>query len=199
MTRLILVEDDIALRKQLAFALEQSYEIAEAGDRQQLAEITKDFHPEVAIVDLGLPPSEQGPEEGLAAAEYLMEKFNSKIIVLTGQTTKESAVKSLESGCFDFLTKPIEIEKLVFSIERAELFAETEEELSRRGTEKIEFHAEIGNGLQNIRETAEKNLILKILSDTNFNVYQSAKTLGVKRESLYYFMKKFNIERSDDN
>jgi DNA-binding NtrC family response regulator len=199
MARIILIEDDNALRKQLRFALEPKHEIKEAGDRPQAIDISESFRPEIAVVDLGLPPNEQTPSEGLATAGCLIENFQTKVIILTGQTTKEAAINSLEKGCFDFLTKPIDIEKLLFSIERAELFLDTEEELKKRGMEKIEFHAEIGKGLQDIRETAEKNLILKILNETGFNVYKSAKILGVKRESLYYFMKKFNIERRSDD
>ncbi|NLT24614.1 MAG: Fis family transcriptional regulator, partial [Syntrophorhabdus sp.] len=56
---------------------------------------------------------------------------------------------------------------------------------------------EVGKGLQPAREEAEKNIILKVLKDTNFNVYKSAKLLGVKRESVYYFIKKFGFRRED--
>jgi DNA-binding NtrC family response regulator len=198
MSRLLIVEDDTALRKQLQFALESQHEVKEAGDRQQTEEILKNFTPQIAIVDLGLPPNEQSTEEGLAIAKVLVE-LQCKVIILTGQKTKEAAMDSLENGCFDFLFKPIEMEKLIFSIQRAELFIETEAELKNSGIEKIEFHTEMGKGLQEIRESAEKNLIIKVLNDTGFNVYQSAKILGVKRESLYYFMKKFGIERKNES
>ena len=57
----------------------------------------------------------------------------------------------------------------------------------------------MGGGLQLAREEAEKNIIMKVLRDTNFNIYRSAKILGVKRESLYYFIKKFGWKREDDN
>jgi transcriptional regulator with PAS, ATPase and Fis domain len=57
----------------------------------------------------------------------------------------------------------------------------------------------VGKGLQPAREEAEKNIILKMLRDTNFNVYKSAKLLGVKRESLYYFIKKFGLKREGDD
>ncbi|PLX65890.1 MAG: hypothetical protein C0603_13015 [Denitrovibrio sp.] len=79
------------------------------------------------------------------------------------------------------------------------LFLDTEQELKNRGVEQLEITIEVGKGLQDIREKAEKNLIMKILNDTGFNVYKSAKILGVKRESLYYFIKKFNLVRDKDD
>lgn len=199
MARILLVEDDEALRKQLVFTLENDNTVFEAGNRNQAVSALKKCNPEIAIIDLGLPPNEHSPEEGLFVIEHINSLYNCKIIVLTGQTTKEAAVRSLETGCFDYLEKPVNIDQLLFSIERAKLFLDTEMELKNRGVEKLEIQVEVGKGLQDIREQAEKNLIMKILNDTGFNVYKSAKILGVKRESLYYFIKKFNLERDKDD
>lgn len=199
MARIIIIEDDEALRKQLRFTLENENTIAEAGNRNEAMAVLKEFTPEIAILDLGLPPNENSPAEGLFLIDHICGQYPTKIIVLTGQTTKEVAVKSLETGCFDYLEKPVNTDQLIFSVERAKLFLETEQELKNRGVEKLELQVEIGNGLQNIREKAEKNLIIRILKETGFNVYKSAKILGVKRESLYYFIKKFNLERGQDD
>jgi transcriptional regulator with GAF, ATPase, and Fis domain len=48
-----------------------------------------------------------------------------------------------------------------------------------------------------VREEAEEKLVRQVLKDTGFNVYKSAEKLGIKRESIYYFMKKFQISRDD--
>jgi len=199
MANIILIEDDEALRKQLCFTLESDHEISEAGNRVEAIAVLKDKNPEIAILDLGLPPNENTPDEGLFLINHIMSNYSCKIIVLTGQNTKEAAVKSLEGGCFDYLEKPVNIEQLLFSIERAKLFLDTEGELKSRGFEKLELQVQIGKGLQEIRESAEKNLIIRILNETGFNVYKSAQILGVKRESLYYFIKKFNLERDRDD
>jgi len=199
MTKILLIEDDTALRKQLCFTLENENTVCEAGNRLQAVERAKSCNPDIAIVDLGLPPHENSPVEGLFIIDHLNQNYTCKIIVLTGQTTKEAAVRSLEMGCFDYLEKPVNIKQLLFSIDRAKLFLDTEQELRNRGVEKLEIQVEVGKGLQDIREKAEKNLIIKILHDTGFNVYKSAKILGVKRESLYYFIKKFNLERGKDD
>ncbi|MCD8553801.1 response regulator [Seleniivibrio sp.] len=198
MLRILVVEDDEAIRSQLCFAMEKKYDVTEASNAPDAISEAEKEPFDVAVVDLGLPPNEQSPVEGLKVIEILLSISQCKIIVLTGQSTKECAMSALERGVFDFLLKPVKMEQLFYSIERAELFISTEKELQKQGVEKIEFQVKIGDGLQKLRELAEKNIILKVLNDTGFNVYQSAKILGVKRESLYYFIKKFNLSRKPD-
>jgi DNA-binding NtrC family response regulator len=198
MMRILIVEDDEAIRGQLCFALEKKYDVTEASTAPDAIAILEQTMFDAAIVDMGLPPNEQSPVEGQRVIEKILETSQCKVIVLTGQGTKECAMGALERGAFDFLLKPVKMEQLLFSLERAELFSKTEKELQKQGVERIEFQVKIGDGLQKLRELAEKNIILKVLNDTGFNVYQSAKILGVKRESLYYFIKKFNLTRKPD-
>lgn len=198
MLRILVVEDDEAIRSQLCFALEKKYDVKEVANAPEAISETDRGAFDVAVVDLGLPPNEQSPVEGLKVIDHLLSVSQCKIIVLTGQSTKECAMSALERGVFDFLVKPVKMEQLFYSIERAELFISTERELQKQGVERIEFQVKIGDGLQKLRELAEKNIILRVLNDTGFNVYQSAKILGVKRESLYYFIKKFNLVRKTD-
>ncbi len=197
METILLTEDDVALRAQIRFALEERFEVAEARDVGGSVELLNTRNITLAILDLGLPPHENTPEEGLKLLHYMLENFGIKVIILTGQKTESAALESIKSGAFDYLMKPVSMEQLMFSIDRAILFRDTEEKLSKKGMAKITFGIEVGKGLQPAREEAEKNIILKVLKDTNFNVYKSAKLLGVKRESLYYFIKKFGFKRDD--
>ncbi len=197
METILLTEDDVALRAQIRFALEERFQIAEAGNVAKAVNLLNAQHITLAVLDLGLPPHEDTPEEGLRLLHYILENFGIKVIILTGQKTESAALESIKSGAFDYLVKPVSMEQLMFSIDRAILFRDTEQKLSKQGMAKISFGIEVGKGLQPAREEAEKNIILKILKDTNFNVYKSAKLLGVKRESLYYFIKKFGFKRED--
>ncbi|MHB8109366.1 MAG: response regulator [Syntrophorhabdaceae bacterium] len=197
METILLTEDDVALRAQMRFALEERFEVLEAGNVQKAVNLLNKHEITLAILDLGLPPHENTPDEGLRLLHYILENFGIKVIILTGQKTESAALESIKSGAFDYIVKPASIEQVIFSIDRAILFRDTEAKLSQQGVAKISFGIEVGKGLQPAREEAEKNIILKILKDTNFNVYKSAKLLGVKRESLYYFIKKFGFRRED--
>lgn len=199
MPTILLVEDDIALRKQIRFSLEGDFSILEAENRKEAAELLKSHPIDVVILDLGLPPSGDSPEEGLIILSSILNQYSSKVIILTGQKTEGIALESIKSGAFDYLMKPVSMEKILFSIERAILFKNAEEELEKQGIKKITLDVEVGKGLQTLRDEADRHVILKVLRDTNFNIYQSAKILGVKRESLYYFLKKFGLKRSHES
>ena len=197
METILVTEDDVALRAQIRFALEERFQVVEAGNVLKAVNLINAEKITLAILDLGLPPHEDTPEEGLRLLHYILENFGIKVIILTGQKTETAALESIKSGAFDYLVKPVSMEQLMFSIDRAILFRDTEQKLSKQGTARVAFGVEVGKGLQPAREEAEKNVILQVLKDTNFNVYKSAKLLGVKRESLYYFIKKFGFKRED--
>jgi DNA-binding NtrC family response regulator len=199
MPTILLVEDDMALRKQIRFSLEGDFSILEAENRKEATELLKSHPIDVVILDLGLPPSGDSPEEGLIILSSILNQYSSKVIILTGQKTEGIALESIKTGAFDYLMKPISMEKILFSIERAILFKNAEEELEKQGIKKITLDVEVGKGLQTLRDEADKHVILKVLRDTNFNIYQSAKILGVKRESLYYFLKKFGLKRTHES
>lgn len=199
-TTLLLVEDDLALRLMLRLALEsQGYQILEAGDRGQALALTA-AHPEIAaiILDLGLPPHEHETVEGLAFIRALqLTAATTKIIVLTGQDQESAALEAIREGAFDFLGKPVATMEIAQALRRALLFARKEAELAAGGLTRLHINANLESGMKGARNEAEENLVRRVLRDTGFNVYQSAKRLGIKRESIYYFMKKFGIERHD--
>ena len=198
MTTILLVEDDVALRKQIRFSLESSYDVLEAGNRKESIERLKSNVIDIVILDLGLPPHEDIPEEGLSLLDHILHQYACKVIILTGQKTEGIALEAIRSGVFDYLLKPVSMEIILFSIERAMLFRSVEAELHKQGIQKITIDMEVGKGLQILRDEADKHVILKVLKDTDFNITQSAKILGVKRESLYYFLKKFGLKRDYD-
>ena len=75
--------------------------------------------PAVTILDLGLPPRPNEPEEGLAALSGLLAlDRNAKVIIISGQEEKENALRAVGSGAYDFLCKPVEIEELKLLLRR---------------------------------------------------------------------------------
>jgi transcriptional regulator with GAF, ATPase, and Fis domain len=82
-------------------------------------------------------------------------------------------------------------------VARASLFALKERELRAAGVARIAINTPLGDGLKTVRADAEERLVRQVLRETGFNVYQSAKRLGVRRENIYYFLKKFGIQRDD--
>ena len=98
MPTLLLVEDDIALRKQIRFSLEENFNVLEAENRKEATELLRKNPIDVVILDLGLPPNEGTPEEGLIVLSSILNHYTSKVIILTGQKTEGVALEAIKSG-----------------------------------------------------------------------------------------------------
>ena len=198
---IMLVEDDAVLRLLLRNSLEDAgYEVQATESRPEALEKLKLMDDiAVAIVDLGLPPVEHTTLEGLALIRTLTTEHPSiKIIVLTGQDEEQSAFEAIKEGAFDFLSKPARSQDILLSVQRAFLFHRKEQDMLADGHARLQLNTRYTDGLKAVREEAEEKLVRQVLKDTGFNVYKSAEKLGIKRESIYYFMKKFQISRDDN-
>ncbi len=125
---LLVVEDDEGLQRQLKWAYE-GYQVVCAGDRKSAVEAMRAYEPTVVTLDLGLPPDPDGVEEGFATlAEMLKLKPDTKVIVATGHGARESALKAIGMGAYDFYKKPVDIDELGLIVARAFHLHEIEEE-----------------------------------------------------------------------
>jgi DNA-binding NtrC family response regulator len=199
--KVLLVEDDPALRLMLRNVLQlKGFNIQEAYSKSSAAKVlTEDDEIAVVVLDLGLPPSPHTTSEGIAVIKFVSEKLiPAKIVVLTGQDEESSALEAIKEGAFDFLSKPSKSEDILNAVNRANLFFTKEKYLAEKeGLTRLQITAKVADGLKAVREEAEEKLVRQVLKDTEFNVYQSAAKLGLKRESVYYFLKKFGIKRED--
>lgn len=195
---ILIVEDDPALRTMLRGILElQDIRVSEAECRgAALEKLRADPEISVVILDLGLPPFAHQIVEGIETLRAIQaEIMPAKVIVLTGQDQEAAALEAIREGAFDFLAKPAPTGTILQAVRRALLFLQKERELGREGVTRIALNAQLSEGLKGVRSDAEERLVRQVLKETGFNVYQSAKRLGVKRENIYYFLKKFGIQR----
>ncbi len=131
---LLIVEDDEGLQRQLKWAYD-GYEVVCAGDRQSAIDALRAYEPTVVTLDLGLPPDPDGTDEGFATlAEILRLKPDTKVIVATGHGARESALRAIGMGAYDFYKKPVDIDELGLIVSRAFHLHEIEEEKRRLET-----------------------------------------------------------------
>lgn len=116
---LLIVEDDLALQKQIKWSLDR-FDSVTAYDRESaLVQLRKNV-PAVVTMDLGLPPDADSVSEGFRLLEQIM-MFDPdiKVIVLTGQNDQANALRAVSVGAYDFFAKPFEPELLNLTVERA--------------------------------------------------------------------------------
>jgi len=98
-TRVVLADDDVLLREGMASLLELSgfRVVGRAGDAAELIALVRKHHPDLAIVDIRMPPDHQ--TEGLEAARVIREEFpQTAILVLSVHADVEHAMELLASG-----------------------------------------------------------------------------------------------------
>ena len=173
--KLIIVDDDEMIRAQMKWALSGDYELFLAGDRPSALRIVKDEHPALVVLDLGLPPAPHSTEEGFAALRQILEVDGStKVLIVTGNTEREHALKAVAEGAHDFFSKPIDLEEIKITLRRAYSLYRLEQEnrelqlrLTRESfPEIIGSSAKIEAVLSGIRKVATTDVPVLILGET---------------------------------
>jgi two-component system NtrC family response regulator len=120
MDMILVVDDNEDIRKQLKWGLGKEYEVSFAEDGKEAINLFKKNKPKVVTLDLGLPPHADGAEEGLRCLEEILRTAPAtKVIVITGNEERSSALRAVQIGAYDFYQKPIDINELKIVIKRA--------------------------------------------------------------------------------
>ncbi|VAW62886.1 Two-component system response regulator protein [hydrothermal vent metagenome] len=111
----LLVDDDPIITESMGFILNKDFNVISAESRAEtkllLAQLP--HKPQLALVDLGLPPSPHSADEGFALIEDLLAYDSQiKILVLSGQSDEANMHHALTLGAVDFIPKPANPELL---------------------------------------------------------------------------------------
>jgi DNA-binding NtrC family response regulator len=119
---LLVVDDDPLIIDTLAFALGTDFEVQACESREEAISLLRQLAqpPELALVDLGLPPSPHRPDEGfLLIADLLAHSPAMKIFVLSGQNEAANARHARALGAWEFIAKPCDPAALKRAFDRA--------------------------------------------------------------------------------
>src|SRR5215208_518181 len=157
--RVLIVEDDAAARVGLEQLIKSWGFIAEsAADGEEALEKVTSFRPAIVITDMVMPRM-----DGLALLRALPEVGAADVttLLLTAQGTVETAVEAMKEGAYDYLTKPVDIQRLKILldkiVERLETLREVKA-LRRQLREHGNFGSLIGTGpeMRKIYEVIEQ-------------------------------------------
>jgi two-component system, OmpR family, response regulator MprA len=107
--RVLVVEDDEEIAQTLQRSLRlDGYEVRIAGDGLDALDQAAAYHPDLVILDLGLPKL-----DGIEVARRLRAADDVPILMLTARDALEARVEGLDSGADDYLVKPFERQELL--------------------------------------------------------------------------------------
>ena len=182
--RVLLVEDDLGLQKQMRWAL-SPYAVDVAASRTEATEKLSGFAYRVVVLDLGLPPDENGAAEGLKALEEILSAApQTKVIVASGNVERANAVRSVGKGAFDFIAKPIDSDVLKLVIDRAMRMFELEQEnlllrkLSEGGMDGLIYgSSRMGEIVQMLHRVGPMDVSVLLIGETGTGKEVLAQTL----------------------
>jgi two-component system NtrC family response regulator len=168
--KLLVVEDDEGLQAQLKWAYED-FNVVLAGTRESALAALRAEEPAVVTLDLGLPPDPDGTSEGFAVLEAIMAlKPDTKVIVASGHGARESALRAVEQGAYDFYQKPVDIDTLGLIVQRAYRLHRLEQE-NRSLAEKVgEDRTVLGSMVTAAPEMAKVARTIERVARTNVSV-----------------------------
>lgn len=106
---LLIVDDDPLINDSLSYSMSSEYEVITSHSRAHCTQLLRQLRhlPELALVDLGLPPLPHRPDEGFALITDLLKlSAEIKIVVLSGQSDAGNARHARTLGAADFVAKP---------------------------------------------------------------------------------------------
>lgn len=155
---ILVVDDEKNIREGIKRFLEmEKHEVFLATNGQEAFEILTEQDFDVVITDLKMP---------ILSGEKLLEKIMAlkpyiKVMVLTGHGTIENAVEAMKKGAYDFFSKPVNTDKLIFSIQRAlkeKNLTQENFQLKQQLSEKYGFENIIGSSdaLKNVMDIVKQ-------------------------------------------
>ena len=117
MNRILALDDDRAVMNYLQVFFKQAgrFEVKTSTDSTTAAALIEEFDPDLILLDIAMPDV-----TGIDILADLCEKPRKpEVIVLSGVEDIQLAVRAMKLGAYDYLTKPIDNEKLLITIDRA--------------------------------------------------------------------------------
>jgi two-component system nitrogen regulation response regulator NtrX len=139
---ILIVDDEESIRRSLSGILsDEGFAVATAADGDAaLAAIERDGLPELVLLDIALPG-----RDGVEILEELRERWPTlPVVMMSGHGTIETAVRTTRIGAFDFVEKPLSIDKLLLTLQHALDHARLRGENRRLRAEALRAHEILG-------------------------------------------------------
>lgn len=132
--KILIIDDEAPIRASLKEILEyENHQVMEAEDGAEGLKLATKFAFDVVFCDIKMPKM-----DGLEVLDALVEKgIDGRVIMISGHGTVETAVQAIKVGAFDFIQKPLDLNRILLTVRHALDQGQLEQETERL-TRKIQ-------------------------------------------------------------
>jgi len=158
--QILVVDDEERIRQSLNGVLkDEGYEVLEAKDGIQALKHIESDPPDAVLLDIWMPGM-----DGMETLERIKTQIpNLPVVMISGHANIELAVKATKLGAYDFIEKPLSLEKVLLTVNHALVFSKLEQE-NRALRQEIQKKYEIVGNSAEILQLKEQ---IKIVAPTN--------------------------------
>jgi two-component system nitrogen regulation response regulator NtrX len=153
--KLLIVDDEESIRRSLAGILsDEGFEVATAEDGEAaLEQLASGERVDLVLLDIAMP----GRDGMEILGELSLTRPDLPVIMMTGHGTVETAVRATKLGAFDFIEKPLSLDKLLIVVEHALERRRLERENRRLRAEALRAHEIVGESapMRTLKEQIE--------------------------------------------
>ncbi len=181
--RILVVDDEGGIRRSLSGILsDEGFELQLAEDGERALAAVRERAPDLVLLDIAMPG-----RDGVDVLQELRQGFPSlPVVMMSGHGTIETAVRATQLGAFDFIEKPLSVEKLLLTIRHALEGARLERENRELRSRSLRAREMLGDSLpiqrlkEQIRVAAPTNGWVLITGENGTGKEMVAKQLHVQ-------------------
>ena len=154
MSKILVIDDERSIRNTLRDILTyEKYEVSDADSGITALEILKQNEFDVILLDIKMPQM-----DGIEVLDHIMAESDTPVIMISGHGTIETAVEAIKKGAFDYIAKPLDLNRLLVTIrnalDKSRLLTETKT-LKKKVSKKYEIVGET-QAMNDILEMVDK-------------------------------------------
>ena len=117
--KVLIVDDDVAITQQLFWTLCNEFEVMTANSLSSAIRRATIYEPDIAILDLHLPPTLDAPDTSLRILDYVKSHLPaSRVFVASSDPSVEVRKDCIRRGADGFFDKPLDVERLLSTVRR---------------------------------------------------------------------------------